>query len=148
MSTSKVLLYKARSPPFHLPLDCVGIGMVLDIDGRRTENEAFSINLSSAPDLSKDVFIHFSPRPQQNKIVLNTMKDGKWCKEESIPWYDMFDINIDFKLRLTAAQNGYEIYDRRDVPRLIGTFAYRQKMECNYLVFGGQGCTISFAERD
>ncbi|XP_070203986.1 uncharacterized protein [Littorina saxatilis] len=143
-----VLLNEPKSAPFDIKLDCAGIGMVFDINGRRTEDEAFSISLSSACNLTKDVPFHFSPRPKKKNIALNTMKSGKWGKEQVVSWDDTFNVNIDFQLRLIVTQNGFEVYDRREtVPRCIANLARRLEMDCNYLVFGGQGCTVTFVDR-
>ncbi|XP_070206363.1 galectin-7-like [Littorina saxatilis] len=96
---------------FHLQQP-VGPNMVLEIQGdvlQPGSDKAFSFNLSSQPDLSEDVDLHFSPRPAKHEIALNTMTKGAWNTETSIKDRGIFEPGKSFILQIKGVDEGYEV---------------------------------------
>ena len=44
--------------------------------------EGFSINLCTGPRIEDGCPFHFNARPEDGKVILNSLKGGEWGKEE------------------------------------------------------------------
>ncbi|XP_060042372.1 galectin-7-like [Erinaceus europaeus] len=68
----------------------------------------FEINLATSNCPDPDLALHFNPRFDENKVVLNTKENGVWCREECrncVP----FHRGQGFELMIIPKQEGFQI---------------------------------------
>lgn len=116
------------SHPFYLRLPYIAKldnqiepGQSLVVKGQAT-NETFVINLATSPSIEecKEVILHASFRVKEKVVVVNTLRDGTWGKEERHKL--AIDKGAQFNIRIRSHQDKFEIFVNS---KSIGSFEYR-----------------------
>jgi hypothetical protein len=62
-------------------------------------------------DRDGDILLHFNPRPDEKRIVLNSRLDGRWHEEASAPrWPFTLEPNLPFRARFEVQKDRFRIF--------------------------------------
>jgi len=104
-------------------------GQLLTIKGLVT-GKRFDVNLQSGGQSPSNIQLHVSVRANEKQIVLNTLHNGQWEKEERLK--DPFKPGQPFDLRIRAHADKFEIHaDQHE----IGNFNFRQALDASTHLF-------------
>ncbi|VDO94143.1 unnamed protein product [Soboliphyme baturini] len=125
--------------------DSIQPGQSLLIKGIVKNGEKFDISMQTSNREGEDIPFHMSFRKKDKSLIMNTLQNGQWGKEErkKFVWKE----NEPFDLRIRAHDNKFEIFCNQ---KEVDEFEYRLPLtsinyvniigdiELNYVSWGGK----------